>query len=734
MNDLFSEDPQFRRVQYTKLSDSVQAWPQEIAALVSEHLPSELGLDVSIVFQKVDQQKGYAIGTAIVRHPNAPKQVGIPIIVKAWHVAPFDLFFQDNALHPLTDDALARAFFSANIGAGLAPVKPPPQLQDDQGFENRFPPIGGKYASVAEAIVPVRDVADIAALRAAVEVNPHVLGKFAAHRTFELLQKWAAKKDAQEPELDADRAARIVTVKKDAPDRYRVWANNDEVFDPVLIHLDRQGLQGLLELRKARLAHVPDPMQNLDRNGELTLPAPDDPYNKPLEGPKGSGVDGSGSYGAELGPRRNAFVFDPLADDRAVVQADKCARYGVTDKSGVLAKGWVLPHVVSFDGKAAGMKLFVSGALWAMQSRIAGVPLGDEPTITLPTGELETGKMGTLVHREGDRSVATVPFTVLGVTVYEGQESVAIADYRGARMNLLPSARVDGILPVKDSKMLGPLLGPGRNYLVSAKMLFVPLGKLTSVSENGEAFRKLAAETVLDATPLKVSMANGRYLFRGAALGKYAAAGILGGTAGVLRRGRNLAIQVALKSADATRKVRAMVEKAAFDPVALERHEAEFLLSSWGLGHDKVAEVLDGARSRVVLEVHHLRYPELPSLKKTATPRAAALVQRMRSPMALLVKTAALLEDADTVDAVLSLGFVNPENVSRFAAIRPMLEEASDALAKLLLAARLGMEDVPEEAVRSAIVNLQRVLDGLSRLRMLAEQEQASPTARGRAA
>jgi hypothetical protein len=44
------------------------------------------------------------------------------------------------------------------------------------------------------------------------------------------------------------------------------------------------------------------------------------------------------------------------------------------------------------------------------------------------------------------------------------------------------------------------------------------------------------------------------------------------------------------------------------------------------------------------------------------------------------------------------------------------------------------MEDIPEEAVRSAIVNLQRVIDGLGQLGMLADQDRASPTARGRAA
>ena len=733
MTDLFSEDPQFRRVQYTKLSDNVKEWPQEIAALVSEHLPTDMGLDVSVVFQKVDQQKGYAIGTAVVRHPNAPKQVGVPIIVKAWHVAPFDMFFQENKLHPLTEDGLARAFFSANVGAGLAPVKPPPQMQDDQGFESRFPPIGGKYASVTEAILPVRGEADIAALRAAVEVNPQVLAKFAHHQTFDRLQKWAAKKETAEEELEAERATKIMTVKKDGPDQYRVYANNDHVFEPVLIHTDRRGLAALFEMRGARLHGGHDPMQNVDRNGEVTLTRPEEPYGKPLDGPKGKGVDGSGGYGAQLGERKNPFVFNPLQDDRTVVQAEELGRYGVTDRSGVLAKGWVLPNVVTFDGKPAGMKLFVSRALAAMQTRIAGVPLGDEPMITLPTGDLEAGKLGTLVHVEGKKCLATIPFTVLGVTVYQGEQSIAIVDSKGARMNLIPSPRVDGIVPIGDSKVLGPLLGPGRNYLVPAQLLFVPFPKLTSVSENADGFRKLAAENVLDARPLKVSVANGRYVFRGGELGKYAAAGLLGGAGAVLRKGRSLASTVALKSADASRKIKAMVEKAAFDTAALERHEAEFLLASFGLEHAKIAHVLDGAPSHVVLEVHHLRYPSLPGTTKTASPRVRALVEHMRPQMATLVKTAAMLEDADAVDSVLSLGFVNEENIARFAAVRPMLEEVSGVLAKLLLGARLGIEDVPEEAARSAVVNLGRVIDGLGQLAMLAEQDRAS-AARGRAA
>jgi hypothetical protein len=106
----------------------------------------------------------------------------------------------------------------------------------------------------------------------------------------------------------------------------------------------------------------------------------------------------------------------------------------------------------------------------------------------------------------------------------------------------------------------------------------------------------------------------------------------------------------------------------------------------------------------------------------------------MRAPMGELVKAAAMLEDADSVDSVLALGFVNEENIERFASVRPMLEEMSGTLAKLLLAARLGIEDIPEEAARSAIANLQRVLDGLSQLEMQVGQTSARATARGRAA
>jgi len=710
MSDLFSEDPQFRRAQYTKLSDNVQEWPQEIAALVSEHLPRDIGLDVSVQFQKLDKEKGYGIATAIVKHPNAPKQVGVPIIVKSWHLAPIDIFFQEGKIKPLTDDNLARAFFQESVGAGLATPKPPPQMQDDQGFENRFPPIGGKYASanLPALILPTRKEEHIAELLKIGKADPNILAAYQKRGTFETLQKWAAPKESSQDELDKDMAMKVMTVKKDGPDKYRIFATNDNVFEPILVRADRQGLRHLLELKKSKFCDtVGDSMSNVDKNGEITLTPPESPYGKPVPNSVKGAVksDGAGDYGAQLGAHRNPFMFDPLSDDRTVVQATEFGRYGVRDKSGVLAKGFVLPNVVNFNGSKASMKIFVGANLAAMQDRIAGIPLDDEPKIVLPVDRPETGKTGVMVYTDGKKAVATVPFTVTSVTIYKGERSIGVVDYKGNRFNLIPSPRVSGIMEIKESKVLGPLLGPGKNYLISAEMTFVRFPKITSVSESADVFKKMAAEFALDVHPLKVSMANGHYVFRGRQLGKYASVSTPAST---------------IKG----------VTKVSFDFNSLARHEASFLLGAWGMGQNKIAGVLDSAKNHIVLEVHHLRYPATPGATKTASPSRVRLAASIRPPMADLIKSAAMLEDSDSVDTVLSLGFVNPENIDRFASVAPVLEDLSGVLAKLLLGSRLGLEDIPEESVRGAIMHLNKVLDGLVKLRMLSQQEKTSSVKR----
>jgi len=706
MENLFSEDPQFRRVQYKKLSDNVREWQQEIAALVAERLPRDIGVDVTVVFQQVDDQKGYAVGTAIAAEQGTGKQVGIPIIVKSWHLAPIDLFFCEGKLYPLTEDNLAKIFYQNAVGSSVAPQKAPPQMVDDVYAEMRNPPLGGKYSysapfSFLRLISGTLGASDLRMFKEAALKDPNILGAYQRRGNFDLLCKFAQEKPKpdEQDDINKERAQTVLTIKKDAPDKYRLFSATDEVYDPVVISTNRRGALDMLNLMKAELVDFEkDPMLVADQNGFVTIKAPESPYGKDIDGPTGEN---------QLGPRKNPMVFDPMQHDRTAKNIDSFGRYGVRDRDGVLAKGWVVPNVVNFDGSKASNKLFLGKALAAYQGRIAGIPLSDDATTHIVHDRPDAGKTGVLMYREGKDVFATVPFQVTAVTVYKNLRSLAIVDVNGKQINLIVSPSINGIVKIKDSAAaeLGPLLGPGDNYFISAKMFFVRMPRLCPVSESPEEFKRIAAEW-LDHNPIKVAMANGRYVFRGKALDRYR--GITPG------------------------KHPSGFDKAAFDFGSLARHEAEFLLASWGLPLEKCAEVLDGVKTKIALDIHHLRLPKTPAQVKTAAPtRARAqIVRDMKPPIAELVKIAASIEDAQTVDSVLSLGFINPENVSRFTAARAMLWEVSHMLAKLLLASRLGMEDLPEESIRSAISHIQRVISGIDKLKMLESEESKTAAAK----
>jgi hypothetical protein len=88
-----------------------------------------------------------------------------------------------------------------------------------------------------------------------------------------------------------------------------------------------------------------------------------------------------------------------------------------------------------------------------------------------------------------------------------------------------------------------------------------------------------------------------------------------------------------------------------------------------------------------------------------------------------LIKEAASLNNSDTVDSVLSLNFVTPENVQNYVDSVPQLEESVGKLAELLIGVRLGVTDIPEAAVSSALNGIERALNGLKKLQLRAGAE-----------
>jgi hypothetical protein len=80
-------------------------------------------------------------------------------------------------------------------------------------------------------------------------------------------------------------------------------------------------------------------------------------------------------------------------------------------------------------------------------------------------------------------------------------------------------------------------------------------------------------------------------------------------------------------------------------------------------------------------------------------------------------KKASALVDTASVDAVLALNFLNPENVETFIEFLPQLEEASAKLASVTLAAQLGLQSIPKTAAVRAMFALEDVITGLKSLK-----------------
>ena len=78
-----------------------------------------------------------------------------------------------------------------------------------------------------------------------------------------------------------------------------------------------------------------------------------------------------------------------------------------------------------------------------------------------------------------------------------------------------------------------------------------------------------------------------------------------------------------------------------------------------------------------------------------------------------LFKEAAVIPDPVAVDTVLSLGFLNPENLGIFISYMPTLDEAQHKMCELILATRLGLREIPVSALEKAVRTTEQALEGL---------------------
>jgi hypothetical protein len=143
----------------------------------------------------------------------------------------------------------------------------------------------------------------------------------------------------------------------------------------------------------------------------------------------------------------------------------------------------------------------------------------------------------------------------------------------------------------------------------------------------------------------------------------------------------------------------------------LNKTAAQFILGSCGIA---MPELADG---ECVLYKNAFTLVPKSYVVDTINKEAAQLRSNWTDFSVDLTKMAALLQDGDTIDTVLSLGMITPDTVIEFINSIPTLEETADKLADLLLHIRVGLSTVPEVAVEACMRNLTAIIKKLKELR-----------------
>lgn len=354
-------------------------------------------------------------------------------------------------------------------------------------------------------------------------------------------------------------------------------------------------------------------------------------------------------------------VRDTLEDEVAEV-ITRFGEYRVKTADGRELLGWVFPSVLDFDGTALPMQLFTNGSHSAVQPQIVGSLVGKSSNIIRgkPKG------YGFFYRVTASGSVlAFLPVEIKSAFADEGGEGYIVQTMMGAPVTVrfAPGSR--------EIIKTGP-----EEYTLPADVRWAPLGDAISLMSSPNEFAKVAYLKDVRST---VRIVSDR-------------------------------ITWAFKDGPGLHKVAHAWRE------GLSGENAMFMACAFGMDVGTAARALVKAAKQGHVEVKGCREIHVHREKLAAARAEAAQMLRETPKKHLLLKEAASLDDMTTVDHILSLGFLNPENVKTFVGYLPDLDETVSKLAEILVAVRTGMKDVPEESVKSAMERLDEVIRGLKEL------------------
>lgn len=473
-------------------------------------------------------------------------------------------------------------------------------------------------------------------------------------------------------------------------------------------------------------------------------------------------------------------VKRPLGEARSITSD---GLYAVRTQRGENLVGMVCQAVMDIDGKTLPLKLFVSPeGKYSLVGEMFGVRLAGKHR--LPSQVPSAGQSGVFVNYVHGTPISTLPMRLISVRRVkpdEGDERVLYLmqnPMTGDRFTLSP---VRGIQGFERMRVVDPgvkALSEGTNvYYMPADSEWVTFKNPVRLAETAEELQKLSSieeETHVtysgghwnvEATLAKEAVAvrgflgtglhQAKQLFKNP--GRYGQSisrsyGIhskrYGGLGGALQTAKQYAPGAAVLGGGAYGAYRLggaltgggpqpqpqtpKIQYAKFSSYNLDEPGAREVLVSMGMTPDDAERVMDTARAHdgmdrgikiAGLHEPQIRGEEIDYVPEREYDQATIDFAAGCRPGPELIKAAAESQHPETLDALLSLEFITPQNLKYFIDSIPDFDEAATRLAALLVAVRLGMPNVPEQPVKDALEGLSKTINKLQVLKSAVEHK-----------
>lgn len=665
----------------TTLPEDPNAWPKEILQELYKQVPYIADFQPHIEMDRVDGEKGYGMGHVEVMNQTEIQQgtptdqmaaagvrvIRIPIIIKNNKLYPFDILVTDNSkIIPLTESRLRQAIFR-------------PQAFD---VTSKTP---GDQSMIGQLYPPYRQNYGFGGGGVALNVG---MGKESASTTIQNRYKRLLARRGEEEVKSASLLTAII---------------------PTINQSDYLAFSSALEDRNLQLAFVKNANASavaieklVSHDPSMTKSASPTDFIKPTViqvsrvddgykvktashvfwAPKEEILDRGEvvrRYGAKIVLAADLSGAATVAEGATASErgesvtipgpVGKAGLYKVQDNQGRELLGTVIPHLFDTDGTQIPLALFTNGSQSAVQDDIVGIPAGE--ATDLPSGE--PGGKGAFYTVQDGEILSTIPLDLQSSYSMPGEAGVHAGttfDGRPVEVSVQPNIQV--VVGTEEGRMLVP-----------AHWKWMPLDKAESVSlASAEGSNK---------------QASAKRMFA--------------------------AVEVRCGGMDSFSLSGPVISKLASDETQfLSLDDTMFLLAGLGVeqnyGIKKLGEAFSNREPVLIKIGRSLKTAE--EQKRASIARAAEVMQTYVSLRRPLFKEAAVIPDPTAVDTILSLGFINPENLLTFISYLPVIDDSQSKLCELLLAARLGLRDIPVSALEKSIRATEEIIEGL---KVLAFQE-----------